>query len=105
MSGPEVVAEVNKLSAETWNSKALNLLRLLDDNGYKDLYTHDHTGDKLTLLFFTRNIDNSITVIKEFVVDLSSMPTERDIFNAIEDWFGGYTKDRSYETEGDGDTP
>jgi hypothetical protein len=101
MSGPEVVQEINTLSEKTWDSKAKNTIRLLDDNGYKDHYSYDHFGDKLTVLFFARHEDNSITVIKEFVFDLSSDTTERQFLVVVDDYFGQFENDRSYDWEQD----
>ena len=101
MSGPEVVKETNALSEMTWNSKALNTVRLLNDNGYKDHFSYDHFGDKLTVVFFTRHEDNSITVIKDFVFDLSSDTTERQFLVVVDDYFGQFENDRSYDWEQD----
>ena len=101
MSGPERVQEVNALSQNTWNSKSLNTLRLLDDNGYKGIYNATHIGDKLTVDFYTRNPDNSITIYKTFEFDLSSDTTERQFLVVVDDYFGEFERDRSYDWEQD----
>lgn len=101
MSGPEIIAEVAIMSAGTWDSKAKNTIRLLDDNGYKDHYSYDHFEDKLTVVFFTRHEDNSITLIKDFVFDLSSDTTERQFLVVVDDYFGNFDGDRSYDWEQD----
>lgn len=101
MSGPEIVREVNAMSAATWDSKVKNTLRLLDDNGYKTRYNYIHLVDSLTISFFTRNLDNSVTPIKDFVFDLSSDTTERQFLVVVDDFFGQFEGDRSYDWEQD----
>lgn len=101
MSGPEVVQEVNDLSEKTWDSKYLNLLRLLDDNGYKDQYFATHVGDRMTVLFPVLGLRPS----KEFVVDLSADATHRNLLVAIDDFFGAFKRDRSYEAVEDEGVP
>lgn len=100
MSGPEVLAEVADLSLHTWDSKYKNTLRLLDDNGYKGKYTHAHLANFLSVVFFT--VVNGVAVpIKTFDFDLSSDTTERQFMVVVDDYFGEFEGDRSYNWEQD----
>ena len=100
MSGPEVVAEVASLSLHTWDSKSKNTIRLLDDNGYKGKYTYAHLANFLTVVFFTI-VDGVAVPIKQFDFDLSKDTTERQFMVVVDDFFGTFEGDRSYDWEAD----
>ena len=92
MSGPEVVDEVAALAASTWDHKVINIIRILDDNGYKGAYYTSRTADT--------NMLHIIFPVHIFVVSLPHVDSERVVLRTIDDYFGEYMNDRVHEGEG-----
>lgn len=92
MSGPEVIKEVAELSASTWDHKVMNIIRILDENGYKGAYYTSRTADtNLLHIVFPTHI---------FVVMLPMVDSERVVLRTVDDYFAEYEHDRVHEGEG-----
>lgn len=68
--------EANRIAEQTFLPKVKNILRLLDDNGYKDTYTWVHNFDTLTIA-----LTHPTKGLFSFALDLSSPSTDQQTFD------------------------
>lgn len=74
MSNSEYHDEANRIADNTFTPKVKNILRRLDDNGFRGQYTYVANFDTLTVKF----VNGVVTVS-----DLSTPLTDEGIYRAI----------------------